>query len=248
MARVKFPTAIATVDDLRQDRTYMLEEIAAIEAALGINLSNCGGGGSTPRLDQVLDPTADKTFNMGGYFLEFDFPIVGGHGGLTLYSTFAGAFPYGGATPLTIHTNITGSADHCIAVGMDLYGDGNGTGSRAGSYIYGILIENLSWTAGPVEADSAAIRIKDQDGMATVGHEFALLIDDQSDSGAWAIKTGLGLVELGDALEVHGNLGFFATTPTTKQTVSGAKLPVDDVMASLLAALAAYGLITDSTT
>src|SRR6266700_6286487 len=163
-----------------------------------------GGSGATPRLDQVLDPTADKTFDMGGHFLEFDFPIVGGHGGLQLYSTFAGAFPYGGATPLTIHTNITGSADHCIAVGMYLYGDGHGTGSRAGSYIDGILIQNLSWTAGPVEADSAAIRIQDQDGMATVGHEFALLIDDQSDSGAWAIKTGLGKVEFGDVVQFDG--------------------------------------------
>ncbi len=73
MARVKFPTAIATIDDLRQDRTYMLEEIAAIEAALGINLSNCGGGGggSTPRLDQVLNPTADKAFDLNAHNLIF---------------------------------------------------------------------------------------------------------------------------------------------------------------------------------
>lgn len=30
-----------------------------------------GGGGSTPRLDQILDPTADKTFALGAHFLNF---------------------------------------------------------------------------------------------------------------------------------------------------------------------------------
>jgi hypothetical protein len=43
-------------------------------------------------------------------------------------------------------------------------------------------------------------------------------------------------------------LGFFGTAPVIKPTVTGAKLPGDAVMASLLAALAALGLITDTTT
>src|SRR5450759_2964707 len=30
------------------------------------------GGGSTPRLDQVLNPTADKTFSLGAHLLSFD--------------------------------------------------------------------------------------------------------------------------------------------------------------------------------
>lgn len=44
-------------------------------------------------------------------------------------------------------------------------------------------------------------------------------------------------------------VGFFSlTTKAVKQTVAGAKLPGDTVMASLLFALSAYGLITDTTT
>lgn len=43
-------------------------------------------------------------------------------------------------------------------------------------------------------------------------------------------------------------LGFFGTSPAAKPTVTGAKLPSDTVMASLLTALAALGLITNSTT
>jgi len=43
-------------------------------------------------------------------------------------------------------------------------------------------------------------------------------------------------------------LGFFAAPPIAKPTVTGAKLPSDVVMASLLTALKNLGLITDSTT
>jgi len=43
------------------------------------------------------------------------------------------------------------------------------------------------------------------------------------------------------------NLGFFTTAPTTKQTVAGAK-GGNAALTNLLTALAAYGLLTDSTT
>jgi hypothetical protein len=36
-------------------------------------ISSGGGGGSTPRLDQVLNPTTTKTFTMGSNFLTFTF-------------------------------------------------------------------------------------------------------------------------------------------------------------------------------
>lgn len=45
-----------------------------------------------------------------------------------------------------------------------------------------------------------------------------------------------------------GGLGFYDTPPVTQQTITGAKLPSDVVMASLLTALANLGLIIDSTT
>lgn len=43
-------------------------------------------------------------------------------------------------------------------------------------------------------------------------------------------------------------LGFFGTAPAAKPTVTGAKLPSDVALASLLTALVALGLITNSTT
>lgn len=43
-------------------------------------------------------------------------------------------------------------------------------------------------------------------------------------------------------------ISVFGATPVVKQTVSGAKLPSDTVLASLLTALSNYGFITDSST
>ena len=47
---------------------------------------------------------------------------------------------------------------------------------------------------------------------------------------------------------IAGNIGFFNTVPQGIQTVTGAKLPSDVALASLLTALSTYGLIHDTTT
>jgi hypothetical protein len=49
------------------------------------------------------------------------------------------------------------------------------------------------------------------------------------------------------SVKADGGLSFFAGTTATKQTVTGAK-GSNAALGSLLTALAAYGLITDSTT
>lgn len=73
-----------------------------------------------------------------------------------------------------------------------------------------------------------------------------LIIDDQPH---YAIKTGTGTVLFGDNVQLNGGaIGFFGHSPGAQEAVTGAKLPSDVVMASLLAALAATGLIIDSTT
>lgn len=46
----------------------------------------------------------------------------------------------------------------------------------------------------------------------------------------------------------NGCVGFYGATPVVQPTVAGAKLALDVVMASLLTALAAQGLIVDATT
>lgn len=57
-------------------------------------------------------------------------------------------------------------------------------------------------------------------------------------NGDWAV--------FGSFSALGSNVGFFGTTATTKRTVSGAK-GGNAALGSLLTALAAYGLITDST-
>jgi hypothetical protein len=73
-------------------------------------------------------------------------------------------------------------------------------------------------------------------------------------AGDGVILTGAKTVHIGQGagaaiLRVGGaaaGIGFFGTTPTAKPTVSGAK-GSNAALGSLLAALAAYGLVTDST-
>jgi len=63
----------------------------------------------------------------------------------------------------------------------------------------------------------------------------------------WAGGYFGGAVSVGGALSVTGNLGLFGTAATTKKTVTGSRAG-NVALASLLTQLAAYGLITDTTT
>lgn len=65
-------------------------------------------------------------------------------------------------------------------------------------------------------------------------------------SSGFAIKTGTGLVQLGDDLKVVGDVGFYNTNPVAKPTVSGSR-GANAALTSLLTALASQGLITNST-
>lgn len=61
------------------------------------------------------------------------------------------------------------------------------------------------------------------------------------------LKRSGGEIHLGHNLSVRGPVGFNSTSPLTKPTVTGAR-DGNAALANLLTALAAYGLITDSTT
>lgn len=70
-------------------------------------------------------------------------------------------------------------------------------------------------------------------------------------TGSW--NAGGGTVTMpamiaGDTFKIVGSVGFFNTAVQTKKTVSGARNNPEGALASLLTQLAAYGLITDSTT
>jgi hypothetical protein len=109
------------------------------------------------------------------------------------------------------------------------------TGAGSVTNAYGIYIEN------PVN-----------DGTNNnMTNAYGIYIQDQvSGTNHWSIKTGLGLVELGDALKVHGDVGFFATTPVVQQiggsaTAGAVYTSTEEGMINrMYTALRAYGLLT----
>jgi hypothetical protein len=85
---------------------------------------------------------------------------------------------------------------------------------------------------------------------ANLGSDF--IIGRWADNGtslgtAFTINRNTGNVTIASALRVNGTIGFNNTAPVAKPTVSGAK-GSNAALGSLLTALAAYGLVTDSTT
>lgn len=66
-------------------------------------------------------------------------------------------------------------------------------------------------------------------------------------NGGWASSYGLGDLVVGNDMEVKGSVGFYGTSPQTKQTVTGSRAG-NAALASLLTALATLGLVTNSST
>lgn len=156
--------------------------------------------------------------------------------------------------------------------GSGIFVQANDDGSSALSFILGpfqpsleIAIDvsgNITLTQnGPAQSSIAldhegdiVITAGSPDGSITLtdGAGGVIEADGTGNVGLVAVGTGMVASLRGDQVAIQlndaGSLGFFAGGPVTKQIVTGAKLPSDVVMASLLTALAAYGLITDSTT
>ena len=78
-------------------------------------------------------------------------------------------------------------------------------------------------------------------GTALFGHRFLV------NGTARLTIDGTNQTTLNGALRVAGNLGVFNTAPIAKQTVTGSRA-ANAALASLLTALAAYGLVVDSST
>jgi hypothetical protein len=72
------------------------------------------------------------------------------------------------------------------------------------------------------------------------------LLELNQEGSGLALKVTNGAVEFASAA-FTGDVGFFGTAPAAVQDVSGAK-GANAALTSLIAALVAYGLITDSTT
>jgi hypothetical protein len=115
---------------------------------------------------------------------------------------------------------------------------GTESGSDAGSNLFlASYHDNGTQIGAPIEVVRSTGEVS-LSGTLYVGSTLTVLANGASITG--------GTVT--DTLKVTGDVGFFGTTPTTKPTITGAKLASDTVMANLLTALANLGLVTDSTT
>jgi len=108
------------------------------------------------------------------------------------------------------------------------------------------------------EPASGGITIKDTSATVTLDSTAATggIVLNGGVGGIFLTLTGGTFSAIGDSITpaiiaigaAIDELGFFGATSVVKPTVAGAKLPGDVVMASLLAALVALGLIADTTT
>lgn len=139
-----------------------------------------GGGGSTPTLDQVLNPVADKTFDLSGFNLTFEGTsgtsaialIQAGSGGISLTDTG------GGGIGIIVSSGVGGIVIDTPAAsleGITIRNQGTGAAS-------GILITNIGGGDGGI-----AITDTSAGGIAITG----------AGGGIALISTG-GIALLGD--------------------------------------------------
>lgn len=125
---------------------------------------------------------------------------------------------YGGI----IDVDILGSGAYDDVVGLGIYSLQESSavvGNNSG------LMISTGADGGTTIVTNKTIDIGSPRDNGLIANNYGLYIANQATIGGntWAIKTGTGLVELGDSLKVAGNLGFYGTTPIAKQT-SGANL------------------------
>jgi hypothetical protein len=151
-------------------------------------------GGTTPSLDQIADPAADKTFDMGGHQLNFNwtsgdingsafqFDTNPGDGFIINTASDVGPYSYGLTATALLSTG--SSTDQVVGFQSSAEYGGTNDGAMAVSALIGrAKIDH-------VVPDSTAI---------------GLFIANQPSGTAtntWAIKTGSGLVEFGDNLKI----------------------------------------------
>lgn len=82
--------------------------------------------------------------------------------------------------------------------------------------------------------------------MQKSGNYLRILEDGGATVVSLSGTSGVATI-LDSGADIRSPIGFFSTTPTTKQTVTGSR-GGNAALASLLTALAAYGLVTDSST
>lgn len=133
-----------------------------------------------------------------------------------------------------------------------------GTTTASGNVVFGSTSVPTGVTAGQVAftkeiimTGGAEVRFaRTSDGVQVGMIQFdtannRVQINSNSSAGKVALRANATTVFEIDISGGNTRIGFFATTPAVKQTVTGAK-GSNAALGSLLTALAAYGLVTDS--
>ncbi len=95
-------------------------------------------------------------------------------------------------------------------------------------------------------ANITASTIKDDGTTVSVGANKVTIAIASGNTTVAGTLTSTGAFVASSTLAVAGNAGFYGTAPVAKQAVTGSKA-TGAAWASLLAALVALGLVTDST-
>jgi len=200
-----------------------------VDPALATNwLASCtGGAGAFPRLDQVLDPTVDKTFAMGAHFVAFNSlnPITngdvveilgstdnssGGNGIIGLRISVAGGdtIGTGGINGIdSLAEDNEGSQAVSVRADAAVHHNGGGAFGTEGrvsstttsTQLFGGHFKVFS--SGTAAAEVGGILIDSFADGGTTTNLYGIHIGDQTGAtNSWAIKTGLGLVQFGDAI------------------------------------------------
>ena len=168
---------------------------------------------------------------------------------------------YGGvdgtaAIPSTSSANITTSTGGLYGGGFAAVHDGTGTVTLAIGGGFDVWVGASSkatnvyrvWSEpdGLIEPGSTTLQVgfyqsKLQHAATNVG----MLLEGCTGTGLW-LQEGLAQFD-GDLGHSGSHIGFYGATVATKQTVSGSKAS-NAALASLITALATYGLVVDATT
>jgi hypothetical protein len=153
--------------------------------------------------------------------------------GLTLFGAYDATATLGGGG-IGLHARYLKSG-FLAQFESDVFTMRTGTTAMGGNAIVG-------WRIGGSDCDYIA----PSDKTGAINHNAIDL--GVVDTNEWKDLFLAGQAQIGGALNHDGTtLGVFNTAPTTKQTVTGSR-GGNAALASLLTALAAYSLITDSTT
>lgn len=187
-------------------------------------------------LDKINDPTTDKTFMMGAHSVTFQ--DGGGNqatfgGGSSNVSTLflKGGYPF---------LNIVYGSSSSEEAGVEFQ-------NISGGRFWGLLSNDTSSGAHEftlLEGTNSTYKVYVKQG--TAGDMYLQPSGGNVGIGVSPAGSPAAKLEVNGSLKIDGNLGLFSTTPIAKQTVTGSK-GGNVALTSLISALVAYGLITDTT-